>query len=1346
MSMDIAEHRPVTLDVSLFRAIFDSTTDHVVVWDKGHHCLYANQAATDHLGTTPGKVIGENMRDALAHLPGFTPLWTEKIDQVFEAGQSIQVEDSVLLGDRLVHSESVLSPIRSDQGEILGVVVVQRDIMPRKPADQALQDSEARSRLLSEAALEGIVIHSDGEFIDANTRFSSMLGYDRQELISRQWLRVFAAEHRATIAELIASDYAQPYESVMIRKDGTRLPVEIVGKSIYSGDHKLRVVAVRDLSERKKAETELRRSEERHRALVEATAQVVWTADARGEVVQDIPTWREFTGQTEAGIKGWGWLEAIHPDDRDHAAKVWKRATEHGGLYLSQFRVRSKDGAYRLLQARGVPILNDDGTIREWMGTCTDITEQRSAQQEIERRRALLDARNQVLRQALVCQTDVEVARAALAAAEQLTGSQFGFLGLINQTGRLDTIAISDPGWEACRIPASDAAEAITDMEIRGIRGVAITEGRSQIVNDPSSHPRWAGTPEGHPPLTSFLGVPLQHGGQTIGLLALGNKEPGYTETDQEMVENLAVAVVEALVHKRAEMDLRRHREHLEELVAERTEQLETEVAEHKHAEEALRESEERFRHIFEDAVIGLYRTTPDGQILMANPTLLRMLGYSSFEELAHRNLEDSGYEPAHPRSAFQQAVEDEGQVAGLESAWKRRDGTTLFLRESARAVRDEAGNTLYYEGSVEDITATRDAQQALRQAHDSLARAQEIASLGSWDWDIVGNVIDYSDQICRILGVSREECRTFEEFSRRLHPEDAELNSRAVQDALSGEKPYDVECRIVRPDGAVRWVHIQAEVLYDDSRQPVRLVGTTQDVTRRKLAERETVEAKAYLESSLANIPDGVLMLDQQATFRYVNPTFAEWLGRSPENLLGKKVPEVSPPFMTPETIKIIAERAERRLQTGEAIAGAEVTIIGKDGQSIPVSYSAAPITTNEGSILGEVVFVKDMTEVKRAEEALREERDRAQTYLDVAGVIILAIDVNQRITLINQAGYELLGQPEDQILGKNWFDTFLPERLRPQVKSVFDELVTGKAEPVEYFENPVLCSTGDERLIAWHNRVIRDVEGNITGTLSSGEDITERVRAERSLRLTMADLERSNRELEQFAYVASHDLQEPLRMVSSYTQLLARRYSDQLDQDAHEFIGYAVDGAERMQRLIRDLLAYSRVGTRGKPFEETDCPRVFDRVLNNLQLLIDDTGAVITSDRLPTVMADESQMIELFQNLLDNAMTFHGQTPPRIHVGAQRQEDEWLFSVSDNGIGIDPEYHDRIFVIFQRLHARGEYPGTGIGLAVCKRIVERHGGRIWVDSQLGEGATFYFTIPDREATHHEEDVGSTY
>ena len=250
---------------------------------------------------------------------------------------------------------------------------------------------------------------------------------------------------------------------------------------------------------------------------------------------------------------------------------------------------------------------------------------------------------------------------------------------------------------------------------------------------------------------------------------------------------------------------------------------------------------------------------------------------------------------------------------------------------------------------------------------------------------------------------------------------------------------------------------------------------------------------------------------------------------------------------------------------------------------------------------------------------------------------------------------------------------------------------------------------------------------------------DITERKEAQGALndrdaleRRSM-ELTRSNEELQQFAYIAAHDLQEPLRMVSSYTQLLAKRYKGRLDSDADEFIAYAVDGAHRMQLLIEDLLAYCRVGTSGKELRETSSEAALEEVLLNLQGAIEESGGVVTHDPLPIVIADSTQLVQLFQNLVGNAIKYRGAELPRVHVSAKKNDArEWIFSVKDNGVGIDPQYFKKIFVMFQRLHGRGEFSGTGIGLAVCKKIVDRHGGRIWVESEIGRGSTFYFALPE--------------
>jgi light-regulated signal transduction histidine kinase (bacteriophytochrome) len=273
-----------------------------------------------------------------------------------------------------------------------------------------------------------------------------------------------------------------------------------------------------------------------------------------------------------------------------------------------------------------------------------------------------------------------------------------------------------------------------------------------------------------------------------------------------------------------------------------------------------------------------------------------------------------------------------------------------------------------------------------------------------------------------------------------------------------------------------------------------------------------------------------------------------------------------------------------------------------------------------------------------------------------------------------------------------------------------------------------------GKERWIAARGQVLYNERGEPVRFIGATLDTTERKINEESLKLALGDLERSNRELEQFAYVASHDLQEPLRMVASFVQLLAKKYQGHLDEKADEYITYAVDGAVRMQKLIDGLLAYSRI-SRGAPFHFVNTNDVFSEAVANLAATIRENDAEVTRDFLPVVLGDDIQLLQLFQNLLSNALKYRRRDKaPTVHVSAHREGFEWIFSFRDNGIGIEQQYFDRIFLIFQRLHTRSEYPGTGIGLALCKRIIERHDGRMWVESAPGEGSTFFFALPMRE------------
>ena len=365
-----------------------------------------------------------------------------------------------------------------------------------------------------------------------------------------------------------------------------------------------------------------------------------------------------------------------------------------------------------------------------------------------------------------------------------------------------------------------------------------------------------------------------------------------------------------------------------------------------------------------------------------------------------------------------------------------------------------------------------------------------------------------------------------------------------------------------------------------------------------------------------------------------------------------------------------------------------------------------------------------------------LRESQERAEARQALFAAIvqsshdaIISKDKNGIIISWNPAAEELYGYPAEEAIGRHISLIVPPELRAGELENILTHLRTSDA--TQRVETERLTKTGEHIEVEVRISAIRNSKGELLGASSIAHDIGARKRVEREFARWRDQLAKSNAELERFAYVASHDLQEPLRMVASYLQLIAQRYKGRLDADADEFIAYAVDGANRMKTMIADLLKYSRAGE-GDAFETIDAGVALDQALANLQLAIAETGATVTRGPMPMVRGIAPEIAELFQNLISNALKFHAAQPPQIHISADRTGSAWEFAVGDNGIGIAPEYKDKIFEIFRRLHSREKYPGTGIGLTVCRKIVLHHGGQIGVESEVGTGATFRFTLPD--------------
>ena len=479
--------------------------------------------------------------------------------------------------------------------------------------------------------------------------------------------------------------------------------------------------------------------------------------------------------------------------------------------------------------------------------------------------------------------------------------------------------------------------------------------------------------------------------------------------------------------------------------------------------------------------------------------------------------------------------------------------------------------------------------------------------------------------------------------------------------------------------------------------------------------------------EAILAAVPDIIMEVDANKVYIWANQPGMEFFGG---DVVGKEAAfyfegkqatydVVQPLFYGKEDV-IYVESWQRR----------------KDGQKRLLAWWCRVLKDESGHVIGALSSARDITEHVLAQKLLLENEHRLKKSQEIAHLGSWEIDVvNNNLTWSDEV-YRIFGlQPQEF---SATYEAFL-EAIHPDDRAAVDEAYSGSLrkgiDTYEIEHRVVQKSTGEIRYVYEKCEHVRDETGRIIRSVGMVHDITERKKAEDALNRYMAELKRSNEELQQFAYIASHDLQEPLRMITSYLQLIERRYKGKLDKNADEFIAFATDGAMRLQEMIIGLLAYSRVQTKGRSFEKVSASEVLGNAISNLKIVINESSALVTADQLPVVKADAIQLLEIFQNLISNSIKFRGKEPPIIHVSAERKKEEWLFSVKDNGVGIAPEYKDRIFNIFQRLHSR-DYPGVGIGLSLCRRIVERHGGRIWFESEVGKGTTFYFTIPVKEKT----------
>jgi PAS domain S-box-containing protein len=750
-------------------------------------------------------------------------------------------------------------------------------------------------------------------------------------------------------------------------------------------------------------------------------------------------------------------------------------------------------------------------------------------------------------------------------------------------------------------------------------------------------------------------------------------------------------------------------------------------------AKEALRISEESYRLLLDGVQdYAIFGVDPHGRVVSWNAGAERIEGYKA-DEIINQNFSRFFLQ----KDIDQHKPEEQLRIAATSGRseveqWRvRKDGSQFWANVVITATRNSSGELVGYSEISRDISERKATEAKYRGLLEAAPDAMVVVNHG-------GEIVLLNVQAERQFGYHRDELLGQmvtniipEGFAERLIAD----GTRTAAEALAQQIGTGIELTGRRKDGSDFPIEIMLSPL--ESAEGILVTAAVRDIGGRKQAEehlaqieggRRLVEdALRESEESYRLLLDGIkdysiFMMDPRGQIVSWNAGAERIKGYTADQIVGHNFSC----FFPPEDIE--RGRPEEVLRTTAAYGRHEEQgmRVRKDGSRFLARVTFTALRDPNGHLRGFSEFSHDLSESKEAEAKYR-------GLLEAAPDAMVVVNRGGEIVLLNvsaekQFGYsrdELLGQKVTNIIPKGFAERLIADGTRTAAEALAQQIGTG----IELIGRR---KDGSDFPIEIMLSPLESAEGILV--TAAIRNITERKKSEERLVKTVGELKRSNDELQQFAYVASHDLQEPLRMVASYTQLLAKRYKGRLDSDADEFIAYAVDGSSRMQRLIQDLLAYSRAGTNGKVLREISSEEKFKEALTNLRAAIEESGAIVTHDSLPAVTTDGTQLTQIFQNLVGNAIKYRSAAVPHVHVSAAKNGgSEWIFSVRDNGLGIDPLYFERIFLLFQRLHGQKEFKGTGIGLAICKKMLEQLGGRIWVESLPAKGSTFFFTLPER-------------
>ena len=1035
------------------------------------------------------------------------------------------------------------------------------------------------------------------------------------------------------------------------------------------------------------------RSEDSHLVTLDELPAMVWRTAANGSEFHNM-AWLEFTGRTFEQELGTGWKESVHPDDLGPLIEEFERAFAARVPFEIDYRIRHHSGEYRRISDHARPIFDQDGHFNGYLGIAFDVSAQ-------------------------------DRAHAALKESEVVFRSIFEDA----------TVGMARTDPEGRFLLANDAYQAMLGYTIDELRALTL---------EAVTHPRdW----DRHRDLFHKM---------IAGEIPSFDIQKRYIRKDGSVfwVHASDSAVFDADGNLRFAQAITRDIDHF------------------KRAEEALRQREAELADAQAIAHVGSWSWDIATDEVHWSDELYRIYGVVPGTTLKSGDF----FERVAPedRERVKRLVErayETGESLDYQHDIVRPDGEVRTIQARGRVVFDEDGRPVRMSGTGQDVTERVRVERDLRRSGESYRMLAENVNEMIIRFTPEGSVTYASPAAHRILGYTPDEVigRGGGDF---LHPEDLEMVVEAHRNMLHGTDPPAVLSRMLHKDGHAVWMETTTRAVRDPETGEVEsIVAVSRDVTENVRAARvsrvlhevavaanEADSSREALQTALGLVCDhtgwpyghahvpaheslshlgslDIWHVDDPSRHARLRAVMGMTGVAEEEGILGGTLRSGRvhwcPDVLHDPQFKRIAMAQHLGIRSAVAFpikSGDETIAILEFFSEKPEERDETMVRLldNVAARLGEVL------RRKRTEQALRGSEERFRALTESANEAIVTVDQRGIVVHCNPSterifGYaceELIGSPIDRLLagrpsnGRGGFQALLGEgdHLMGHTIEITGRTKDGREIPIEI------------SLAAWETE-----EGSfLTGIL---RDITARKAAEAALAEKMEELAHSNAELALFTYIASHDLREPLRTVGSNLQLLERQLDPAPESDAGKQFSFAMGGVRRMQALIDDLLVYTRVGTEGKPFERVDASEAVREAMTALSAAIEESGAEIAIGQLPHVVADRFQFVQLFQNLLSNAIKFHRHRPPRVDIEARADESDWIFTIRDRGIGVDPKYADQVFAIFQRLHSGSEYPGTGIGLAVCRKIVERHGGRIWVEPAAEGGSAFRFTIPARRS-----------